>query len=99
MFPIITTAPDYGDEDDGPLMVFEDPPIPVENEVRVMNDRTNERTSFSSFSLFFRRFCPLNLFVVRMMTFFVEIPFSLDVHQVEHFEILLRLVNGSIPIV
>ena len=34
MFPIIAGAPDYGDEDDGPLMSFDDPPNPVEHEVR-----------------------------------------------------------------
>jgi hypothetical protein len=33
MFPITTDAQDFGDEEDGPLMTFDDPPLPVDNEV------------------------------------------------------------------
>jgi hypothetical protein len=34
MFPIITGAPDLGDEDDALLMQFDDPVLPTDNEVR-----------------------------------------------------------------
>ena len=33
MFPIITNAPDFGDEDDGALISFDDAQLPVEPEV------------------------------------------------------------------
>jgi hypothetical protein len=33
MFPITTDAHDFGDEDDGPLISFDDPQLPVDNEV------------------------------------------------------------------
>jgi hypothetical protein len=33
MFPITTDGQDFGDEDDGPMMSFDDTQIPVDNEV------------------------------------------------------------------
>lgn len=34
MFPMLTDAPFYAEEDDGPMMTFDDVAIPVEHEVR-----------------------------------------------------------------
>lgn len=33
MFPITTHSQDFADEDDGPLITFDDTPLPVDNEV------------------------------------------------------------------
>lgn len=33
MFPITTDGQDFCDEDDGPLITFDDPPLPIEAEV------------------------------------------------------------------
>ena len=47
MFPITTDTQDYGDEDDGPIMSYDDTQIPVDHEVKFRISLSKKRNDLA----------------------------------------------------
>lgn len=75
MFPIITNAPDFGDEDDGTMTSFDDAQLPADNEVE-------EKISFRGTILLRRR-------IEKRAVSMIDIAFSRDRRCPIDFEVSL----------